>query len=287
MEYDTHSVIATARGSDGDTNSVRADTLLLIEGLYLVRSGISIISFALWDTLLTENPRFKESVQRVRMEIIRQHLSLPQSQEWTDRIADAYERASTAEELGYFRGQLIDNNRRIDNIANLVGARISGTQKTQLRIALEASHPAQGIDLIEGVTDMLISLKRTGKFRLVVMSDTWMTSGVQLRKVIERSGLSSFIDHYQFSDEATMTKYRPEAFTHLAASLNTEPAKCAHVGDLKEVDIYGAVKAGFAEQILIKRDNHPLRFPLCARSSVAPTKLVRGLSQITSYLNPS
>ncbi len=63
------------------------------------------------------------------------------------------------------------------------------------------------------------------------------------------------LKHYGLSPELTgpvvlsstfgRAKPHPAIFHHAAALLGTEPAACAHVGDLPEVDVEGARRAGF------------------------------------------
>jgi FMN phosphatase YigB (HAD superfamily) len=66
-----------------------------------------------------------------------------------------------------------------------------------------------------------------------------------LRTRLERNGVVDSFDHWSFSDEVGVYKPDPRIFEHAMAGLGvSEPARMAHVGDLRRTDIAGALSMG-------------------------------------------
>jgi putative hydrolase of the HAD superfamily len=105
---------------------------------------------------------------------------------------------------------------------------------------------AAGVDfhLTEGVEECLQSLKDAG-VRLGIICDVGFTPSDVLRDHLIRRGLLPLFDHWSFSDEVGFYKPAPEIFEHALEGLGgVEPARTAHVGDLRRTDIAGAIAMG-------------------------------------------
>ena len=86
-----------------------------------------------------------------------------------------------------------------------------------------------------------------------------MTPSTSLRRQLERHGLLDYFDHWSFSDEVGWYKPAPQIFEHALAGLGvTEPARAAHVGDLRRTDVAGARAHG----LLSVRYSRPQRRPV-------------------------
>jgi FMN phosphatase YigB (HAD superfamily) len=82
-------------------------------------------------------------------------------------------------------------------------------------------------------------------YRLAVICNTGMAGGRVLRQVLERHGLLHFFDVTVFSNEFGWAKPHPRIFEHTLAELGHIPPSAAlHVGDLEELDVEGARRAG-------------------------------------------
>src|SRR5947199_4970116 len=72
-----------------------------------------------------------------------------------------------------------------------------------------------------------------------------MAGGRVLREVLRRHGLLDFFDVTVFSNEFGVAKPDPSIFEHTLAALGgVRPAEALHVGDLEELDVEGARRAG-------------------------------------------
>lgn len=111
----------------------------------------------------------------------------------------------------------------------------------------ELVHSAGGANLrlTEGVADVLGDVKGAG-LRLGIVCDVGLTPSVALRAHLDRFGVLQLFDAWSFSDEVGSYKPAPEIFAHAAAGLGQpDPARTAHVGDLRRTDVAGARAAGW------------------------------------------
>jgi HAD superfamily hydrolase (TIGR01549 family) len=82
-------------------------------------------------------------------------------------------------------------------------------------------------------------------YRLGVICNTGMAGGRVLREVLRRHGLLHFFEVTVFSNEFGVAKPHPSIFEHTLAALGgIPPSQALHVGDLEELDVLGARRAG-------------------------------------------
>ena len=114
--------------------------------------------------------------------------------------------------------------------------------------------------LLPGAAGMLAELRRR---RLLVglISDTGISTGASIRRVLADYGLLSAFDWLTFSDEIGVTKDTPFPFRHTLAALDVAPQRAVHVGDMPETDIRGAHAAGMMAALVLessdRRDGIP------------------------------
>jgi len=85
-------------------------------------------------------------------------------------------------------------------------------------------------------------------YRLGVISN----SNGHVRKLLERAGLARFLEVIVDSAEVQIEKPDPRIFSLAVETLGLEPAACAYVGDIYDIDVVGARAAGL-RPILIGR----------------------------------
>lgn len=90
------------------------------------------------------------------------------------------------------------------------------------------------------VIGTLRTLKASG-VKLGIVCDVGMTPSTVLRSNLERRGMLDLFDHWSFSDEVGAYKPSPVIFEHALEGLGgVDPARAAHIGDLRRTDIAGA-----------------------------------------------
>jgi HAD superfamily hydrolase (TIGR01549 family) len=88
------------------------------------------------------------------------------------------------------------------------------------------------------------AMKRAG-YKLGVICNTGTTGGRTLREVLRRHGLLGYFDVTVFSNEFGTSKPHASIFEHTLAELgDLPPEEALHVGDLEELDVEGARRAG-------------------------------------------
>ncbi len=90
-----------------------------------------------------------------------------------------------------------------------------------------------------GVVEALRALH--GQYRLGIISDTIITPGRGLRRLLDQMGVLSLFcpSGLIFSDEAGRSKPSPRVFGLACAGLDVRPSALAHVGDREENDVLG------------------------------------------------
>ena len=90
-----------------------------------------------------------------------------------------------------------------------------------------------------------VEAMRDAGYRLAVICNTGMAGGRVLREVLKRHGLFDYFEVTVFSNEFGLAKPHPGIFEHTLAELGgIAPSEALHVGDLEELDVEGARRAG-------------------------------------------
>jgi HAD superfamily hydrolase (TIGR01549 family) len=95
---------------------------------------------------------------------------------------------------------------------------------------------------IAGVVEMIPELAK--QYRLGIISDTGVTSGKTLSKLLEREGLLKHFTSLVFSDEINSSKPASIPFKTAMEGLSALPHQAVHVGDLRRTDVAGANNFG-------------------------------------------
>lgn len=90
-----------------------------------------------------------------------------------------------------------------------------------------------------------VEAMKTAGYHLAVICNTGMAGGRVLREVLRRQGLLDYFEVTIFSNEFGIAKPHPSIFEHTLTALGgIEPSHALHVGDLEELDVEGARRAG-------------------------------------------
>ncbi len=98
--------------------------------------------------------------------------------------------------------------------------------------------------------DKAIEYVKIKGFKAGIISNTGLTGGKSLRRIINQYNILHFFDETAFSDEVGLQKPNPKIFENLASKLNIDVSEILHVGDTIFADIVGARNAGLQEGIL-------------------------------------
>ncbi len=96
--------------------------------------------------------------------------------------------------------------------------------------------------LVDGVKDALDELSRD--YRLAIVSDTGLSPGRVLRRLMYEFDVLHYFSAFSFSDETKVAKPHKKAFTKVLDDCGVKPAEALHVGDIEDTDIKGAKAVG-------------------------------------------
>ena len=89
---------------------------------------------------------------------------------------------------------------------------------------------------------------------IALISDTGISPGSSLRKLMDRFGFTESFSALTFSDMVGVSKPEAPMFERTAAHLGVAPSELLHIGDLESTDIAGALAMG-AKAALFVREN--------------------------------
>jgi HAD superfamily hydrolase (TIGR01509 family) len=160
--------------------------------------------------------------------------------------------------------------------ARLIDAVAAGVGRVDLRDRLLAAYraaiPAQAV-LYPDVLDVLGHLRRQG-LRLALLTDNPPAS--QRAKIAAAPGLAEAFDVVVFTREHGAEKPARAAFDTAAAAMGLAPGELLMVGDNPARDAMGAIAAGFASCLLVRRAGgrfqvHDRLLARCAPAAAART----------------
>ncbi len=135
--------------------------------------------------------------------------------------------------------------RTAEHCLDQLGLTVPDDLREPLVVELARSTGDANLRLTDGVADVLRAVKAAG-LRLGIVCDVGLTPSAALRQHLDRLGVLELFHGWSFSDEVGHYKPAPEIFAHAAAGLgHPEPARTAHVGDLRRTDVGGARAAGW------------------------------------------
>ncbi|GAB2701906.1 hypothetical protein GCM10027037_29220 [Mucilaginibacter koreensis] len=211
-------------------------------------------SFDLWLTLIRSNPAFKQQ----RVAYFLQHYN--------------YARKSIEEIAAIFR--------QVDIMVNAINEKTGKNVDSDemylmvLSIMNDYQLPMHEVDMVQIGADMdalffnympviycaqtrdvLSQLKQQEDCTLSLLSNTGFIRGEILRQVLQQLDIAPYLNFQLYSDEVGLSKPNPKFFEMLlqgAAQCNKKalPANIIHVGDNKNADIEGALKAGIQSRLI-------------------------------------
>lgn len=102
-----------------------------------------------------------------------------------------------------------------------------------------------------------------GKYPIGLISDSGLTPGRVLRRVLKLRGILRFFRFSIFSDEVGYNKPNPIIFEQALKLLGVQPKEIIHVGDLPETDIAGAKGMGMLTVWVNRDEEVPLDKSFC------------------------
>jgi putative hydrolase of the HAD superfamily len=145
--------------------------------------------------------------------------------------------------------------------------------QTRMEDSILFDRPAPAPDIKETLAEL------SRQYCLAVISDTGLTPGRTLRRLLQEDGLVEYFTHLTFSDEVGRSKPHPDNFIATLKALNVSPAEAVHVGDMLRTDIAGAQGVGMrgVQYIGLSQDK--------PSSQVTPDAVIRRYIELAEVLD--
>lgn len=196
---------------------------------------IQAITFDLWNTLISNKHYSEQRVQFFFQFLQEREIFIP-----FDEFESAFNKKFhfsevTFEEIEFRHIYTVD---RIINVLNEIKAEISKADLNQLKQDFEPMMLLDPPQLKDGVKKTLEEL--VSNYQIGLISNTGVTPGRILSKVLEDHEILDFFDVTVFSDESGFFKPYPKMFKIPLKKLKCKAQNAIHVGDILETDIKGA-----------------------------------------------
>lgn len=132
----------------------------------------------------------------------------------------------------------------------------------------------------------LVLANLSTRYRLGMISDTGLTLGRALRRIMDDDKVIGYFSHLTFSDEVGRSKPHPTAFLTTLAALEVEPGAAVHVGDLLRTDIAGAQGVGMraVQYVGLNHDKWLQSIDAPVKDAVRPDAIIRDHTELEPLL---
>ncbi|MGB9741057.1 MAG: HAD family hydrolase [Candidatus Bathyarchaeia archaeon] len=193
-------------------------------------SGIRLVSFDVWDTLLSVRSYY----QSIAFELAK-YTNL-ETEIITEKLVKGYREVRAIRRAGGFSDTKIVPS-ALEVIAKFLG--VDYRRVSRATLAATENYSAEQY-LLEGAREAVRRVKELG-LKVVVVGNVVFWPGSYNRILLEKAGLAGFIDEQFYADELGVSKPKPEIFARMLSRFNVQPHKALHVGDSVFEDLAGAV----------------------------------------------
>ena len=200
---------------------------------------IKAISFDLWNTLFENVSYFNLRLDFFTRFLDNKNLSyslenIKKNFKHIFHLADV-----NFEKADFHHTQIVD---LIDKLLNKLNINVPQSDKNLIKIEFEETMFKDPPPLKAGVKETLNTLSKNYKIGLI--SNTGITPGRVLKKVLEKYDILKYFLFTLFSDETGYYKPSQIMFKTALKEFKCKPANIIHVGDILETDIKGAKECG-------------------------------------------
>lgn len=170
----------------------------------------------------------------------------------------------------------IHNDERIEKMLNCLEVSLSNNDKSKILNIMESEMLKDPPLLKEGVVDTLKNLN--SKYIIGLISNTGVTPGKIIKKVMEKYDILKYFQTTIFSDEIGYYKPSEILFQEALKHLKSKPEESIHIGDLLHTDVKGAKDNGMLS-IWFNDMNQKMQ------SDIIPDFEVKNMREIIKIIN--
>lgn len=203
---------------------------------------LKAITFDFWQTLYADSDENWRKRQAIRIQRCHTYLSSHSYACTLDDVKIGLEEAYNLVASLWYKHRGISVKRCMERFAETAQLQLKETD-------IEALIGCLGEAFLETPPVMMPHLKPvlarlSEKYPLGIISDSALTPGTFVRKLMADHGILEYFTTFTFSDETDYTKPEVIQFHSTLSQLNAEPSEAVHIGDIFRTDIVGAKDAG-------------------------------------------
>jgi putative hydrolase of the HAD superfamily len=234
---------------------------------------IEAVTFDLWNTLFT-NRNYTEFRVNYLANVLKERGIARSRDEILEAYVFANEYAMRVGEQENYRQ--VTNEEKLEYILERIRVDLpKGVKATAVKRFEEAIWYDPPL-LKEGVAETLEALEPC--FGMAIISDTGVTPGRVVRRVLRDLGALHFFKSTVFSDEMGLCKPNEAMFRTALNELGVGPSEAVHVGDLLHTDVVGAKAVGM-RAIWVKTRETPML------NGLKPDYVISSISQVVGILD--
>lgn len=208
---------------------------------------IRAVIFDLWGTLVFDEPGTSEQRNQLRLRSAREVLaSLGRAYDPADVEAAFLAAGTELERIHATERDISKRGRTVLYMRHLdpsLAEHLDDEAWRALDDAILTPALTHRPPMLPGATQTLAGIKALG-LRTGLISNTGITPGVVLARILDDMALMRHFDTAVFSDEVELAKPAPAIFEHALAEMDLAPEEAVFVGDQPVLDVRGARRAG-------------------------------------------
>jgi putative hydrolase of the HAD superfamily len=208
---------------------------------------LDTVTFDLWNTLLSNKPQDYHKYRLRRVEGLREVLRQNGREIGSEKLLDAYSRGFERCKKTWEANLDLSTEEQLKIMFELLGNERQKEIPKALMPHLVEAYVSPILDdppnLIGGAQEILARVREKG-YKVGLIGNTGTTPGRTIRVLLERLRMMTYFDVTTFSDELRLRKPDPRVFLHTLTQLKSLPESSVHVGDLIDVDVWGARNVG-------------------------------------------
>ena len=212
-----------------------------------------LISFDLWETLITDRPHGKKMNLRSskRTNILYSYLNDKKLDLTPADIKKGLIMLSQRCTQDHNRGKDIKFNKRIKKLFEILEIENNVNTVQEVGAILDDCFIKYPPQMFPKTLELLKSLSK--EYKLCLTSNTGITSAETYYKYLEIIGIKKLFNKIYLSNEIEIAKPSINIYKLILEDFNLTPENIIHIGDNIFTDIFGAKKAGFSAIYVNKR----------------------------------
>lgn len=208
---------------------------------------IRAVIFDLWGTLIYDDPEIGLQRDQLRRRLVQATLAeIGYSYEPADIQAAFLAAGSELERIHGTERDISTHGRTVLYMRHLDGSlaeQLDDDAWRRLDEAILMPALTHRPPMLPGAVDVLADIK-SRDLRAGLISNTGITPGIVLSRILEDMGMMRHFDLMLFSDELEISKPAPAIFERALDELAIAPDEAVFVGDQPLLDVFGARRAG-------------------------------------------